>query len=193
MRVAIVTPPAAEPVTLAEAKTHARIDIDDDDALVSSLITAAREKCEAEIGQAFINTTFDLFLDNWPHDDLMRLKRELVLPRAPIVSVTSITYYDTSNALQTLDTTAYDVSLGLPGRIWRAFGQSWPILANKPDAVVIRFVAGYGATGASVPASIRAAIMMHVAHVYENRGESESEFSAATLTLLRSAAHGTYR
>ena len=36
----LATPPASEPVTLAEAKAHLRLEIDDDDALVAGLITA---------------------------------------------------------------------------------------------------------------------------------------------------------
>ena len=49
-------------------------------------------------------------------------------------------------------------------------GQSWPGTTLKTAAgVTITFVAGYGATSASVPESIRQAILLLVGHWYENR------------------------
>ena len=45
--------PTSEPVTLAEAKNFLRVTITDDDLLISSLITAAREACEAFTGRSF--------------------------------------------------------------------------------------------------------------------------------------------
>ena len=62
----LIDPPATEPVTVAEAKAHARIDIDDDDAMVAALITAARQWVEDTTGRCLITQQWKLTLDNWP-------------------------------------------------------------------------------------------------------------------------------
>jgi Phage gp6-like head-tail connector protein len=66
MRLVLVTPPAVEPVTLVDAKLHARIEFPDDDALVTSLITAARRYCETAIRAALVTQTWKLMLDSFP-------------------------------------------------------------------------------------------------------------------------------
>ena len=49
------TPPAVEPVTVAEAKAHLRVDISDDDTYIGTLITAAREWCEEYLDRSALN------------------------------------------------------------------------------------------------------------------------------------------
>jgi len=66
MSLTIVTPPAEEPVTLTEAKNHLRVDLSDDDSLISALIVAAREHAEAITRRAFITQTLKLSLDAFP-------------------------------------------------------------------------------------------------------------------------------
>lgn len=47
----LITAPAAEPITLAEAKLHARADTSAYDSLITALIVAAREECEHITGR----------------------------------------------------------------------------------------------------------------------------------------------
>ncbi len=161
----VVTPPALEPVSLAEAKLQCRLDDDltMDDQLISTLISAARGYCENETNRAFVNTTFDLKMDGF-------WDCEIRLPRAPASSVTSVTYLDTDGVSQTWSASEYSVDINAePGRITRAYGFSWPSTRCIENAVTVRYVAGYGAAASSVPEDIKAAMKLIIGHLYANR------------------------
>ena len=66
MGLQLVTPPAAEPVSLSEAKEHSRITGTDEDDLITTFIEAAREYCEEYQNRAYITQTWDLSLDEFP-------------------------------------------------------------------------------------------------------------------------------
>ena len=68
--------PAVEPVSLAEAKAHLRVDIDTEDAYISALIVAAREYCETYLDETMLNTQYVMKLDMFPV--------EIELPRPPM-------------------------------------------------------------------------------------------------------------
>jgi len=150
----------SEPVTTAEAKTYARIDISDDDTLIGTLITAARVHCEQVCRREFIDRTYKWFTEDWPDD------RVFNLPRYPANAVSSITYYDTDGNSQTLSSAVYTVGLySIPNQIWLSPDQDWPSLDDdRRYPVEVNFT-----TTPTVPETIKAAIKMLVAHWYENR------------------------
>ena len=163
---------ATEPVHLEYAKDHLRVDIADEDILVSNLITAAREYVERYCARSFVQHTY--------RADLVNFADIMVLPHRPIQSITSIKYYDTASpsVLQTLSTDIYTLQNDI---ILRNYGQSWPSVDVRADAVQITYSAGYSNlaspedTVANTPASVRAAILLLVADLYENReGQSGS-------------------
>jgi uncharacterized phiE125 gp8 family phage protein len=163
-QVRTITGPATEPVSLAEAKTHLRVDHNADDAQIATLITAAREHCEKIAWRAFITQTLELSLSGWPRDNLIRL------PMPPLVSVTSIVYYDEYNAAATMPNTDYIVVTDTePGLITLARDKTWPTPTLRTVAPIrVRYVAGYGAA-VNVPSRYRQAILLLVGHWYENR------------------------
>lgn len=179
----LVTPPAAEPISLAEAKAHLRVTFVEDDVLIAALAAAAREACEGEIDRSFIATGWRLGLDRfpWPENpvrsfDPRVFERPLVGSASPIrvpvgrlASVQSITYLDSEGVRQTLDPSAYTVEAGDAGRIVPAYGTSWPTHRVHPGSVLIDFTAGYGPAATDVPASVRAAILLTLGNLYENR------------------------
>jgi len=173
----IVTPPAAEPVSLAEAKLHLRDPNAAEDALVTTLIKAAREYCEGVLNRALITQTWDMFIDCWPSDGV------IYAPMAPLVSVTHVKYVDEAGTLQTLGAPAYQVDKDVePGRVLPAYGYTWPTLRpSYSSAVQVRFVAGYGADGTFVPQNIKQAILLAIGHWYENREDSVVGTIVATL------------
>lgn len=156
--------PSVEPVTTTEAKLHCRVDYDADDTLFAQWITAAREYAENYQRRALITQTFQMSLACFPCG-------EIVIPRPPLQSISSITYVDQDGTTQTWDSSKYQVDTsGLVGRVKPAYNESYP--STRPDtynAVVITFVAGYGAAATAVPSATKAAIKMIVSHLNENR------------------------
>jgi len=161
------TAPTEEPVSLEEAKDHLRVSTDTEDATIEAAIVAAREYCEAVTRRQFVTATYKLTLDSWP--SVIRP------PRPPLVSVTSIGYTDTNGDAQTFSSSNYTVdTYSEPGRIALAYGQSWPDVQSGIIApITVTYVAGYGAATA-VPRSIKAAMLLCIADLYEHR-EAMSE------------------
>lgn len=167
MGLTLVTAPASEPLTTAEAKSHLRVDISDDDTLIDAYVKAARQYVEEELGRALITQTWDYTLDEFPSDG-----SAIQLPKPPLVSVTSVSYVDTSGVTQTLSSSNYIVNTGtLKGEITLAYGASWPATREQAKAVTARFVAGYGAASA-VPESIRTAVRLALGDFYDLRSAS---------------------
>lgn len=174
MGLTLVTGPSTEPVTLAEAKAHCRVAISDDDGLIAGYIIAARMHLETETRRAFMTQTYDATFDyEWPRVwDRCKVdyRPQITLPKAPLQSVTSVTYVDDAGASQTLATDQYRVSAnGIEGLIEPAYNVSWPTVREQMGCVTVRFVCGYGANPSDVPEPLRQAILLLVGHFYENR------------------------
>ena len=159
-----LTPPAAEPLTLAEAKLHLRVDADitDDDSLISALIVTARQQAEHRTGRALVTQQWRYSVDAFPADSL-----ELPMPK--LQSVQAVTYLDNNGVRQTLANTEYDVITDeLVGSLIPAYGKSWPSCREHPGSVRVDYTCGFGAA-ADVPQSIKAWMLLAVAAWYENR------------------------
>lgn len=173
----LVTPPAEEPVSLAEAKLHLRVDHMEEDALIRALITAAREYVEMYTRRQLVTATWRLTLDCWPGC--------LRPPRPPLVAVTTIAYRDSTEVLQVVDPTTYRVDTSRePGRILLTTGASWPVAAPVPGAVQVEYTAGYGAASA-VPATFKQAILLYTGDLYEHREARDEGRFPENLTVCR--------
>lgn len=158
----LATAPVRRVVTLQECKDNMRVDTDDEDALIESLISAAIEQVETITRRSLVNRTYDVRFDG--------LRHKMELPRPPLASVTGVYYLDDDEAEQTVAATVYDVdTYNLFGAVCLADGQSWPVVGNYPSPVRIRYVAGYGDNPQDVPDTARHAIMLLVATWFENR------------------------
>jgi uncharacterized phiE125 gp8 family phage protein len=154
--------PAAEPVTLAEAKLHCKVDGTEDDALITALIVAARQQAEHRTGRALITQQWEQTLDSFPEDSVD-------LPKPNLVSVQSVTYLDADGVRQTLAGTEYQVVTDeLVGRLLPAYGKSWPSCRVQPGSVAINYTCGYG-NASAVPESIKSWIKMAVGTLYAQR------------------------
>lgn len=156
------TPPDAEPVSLNEAKAHARVYTDLDDAELTAFIAASRQMTEKATRRQLVTATWELVLGGFP-------PARFELPRPPFQAVSAITYYDLDNAEQTLSSDVYTTVPGsVFGLVELKYGQSWPSTYDRPDAVTVTFTAGYG-NAAAVPPLLKQSILMRVAHWYTHK------------------------
>jgi len=163
MALVMTAAPAGEPISLAEAKAHLRIDADDEDALLTSFITAARMFLERTLGLALITQGWSYFLDYWPPSCCV------TLPIAPVQAISAVTVHDGTGGSTTLDAAAYAVdTLSEPARLVLK-GTLPPVLSRALNAFEIAFSAGYGDEADDVPAPIRHALKLLVAHWFERR------------------------
>ena len=152
--------PTVEPLTVDQVMEPLRLD--EYETMLPLLIASARASAEAATSLALMTQTLDLYLDAFPC-------AEIVLPRSPLQSVTSITYTDTDGATQTLAASEYQVdTASAPPRIAPAYGKSWPSTRQQLNAVQVRFVCGHTAA-ASVPADIKAWMLLSIGAAYEHR------------------------
>jgi uncharacterized phiE125 gp8 family phage protein len=155
MPLAVVTRPAVEPVTVAAAKSHARIATAADDVMVDTLIRTARAQIEAMLGLALINQVWRL-LRPWPDNG------EILLPLRPAQSVTEVRAVGAAAALPT---TAWSLLIEEDGQGCVRIDPS----VTAASSVTVTLTAGYGPTADLVPASLRHAILLLTAHWYDNR------------------------
>lgn len=178
--------PAAELVSLAEAKAHCRVDDSDSDVLISALIKAATDHLDGYsgiLGRALITQTWAVDFPGF--SELMRL------PLGNLQAVSSVTYYDATNTVQTLSSSVYAAHSDHFGPILITKpDQEWPTTYARPDAVRVTWTAGYGATSASVPPAIKQAALLLIGHWYDTRatvniGNITSEIPFTVEALLQ--------
>jgi uncharacterized phiE125 gp8 family phage protein len=176
MSLQLNTPPAAEPVTLSQAKAWLRVESgDDEDALITSLIGAARARAEWHTGRAFVTQGWTLWLD--------RAAALAEIPLPPLQGVSAVTLYMDDDSALVLDPGQYRVdTVSDPGRVALKPGVG---LANLRalNALSIAFTAGYGGA-ADVPAPIAQAILQILSSLYEHRGGDRAPTPDAALALL---------
>jgi uncharacterized phiE125 gp8 family phage protein len=165
----LITAPTVEPLTLAEARLHLRLDSDDTEPnpLITALIVAARERAELETSRQLITATWSLVLPAFPCG-------VIELPRPPLVSVTGVTYVDLAGVTQTWSSSEYQfIAPSGPycgrGLLAPRYGYTYP--DTQPDtlaAVTVTFTAGYGANASSVPQSIKQAMLLLISDWYQH-------------------------
>ena len=167
-------------MSLADAKLHLRVDFIDDDALITALISAARQAAEMLTGRQIVTARWKLVLDSFPGPSLMGVPagdpfslpgHAILLPKCPLAAVVSIQYLDMSGTWQTMPATDYTVDAACePARITPVFGKIWPISLPQIGSVAVTFDAGYG-PASSVPEGIKSWIKLRLGSLYAHREE----------------------
>lgn len=189
-RLRLVTDATSEPVSLADAKSFCRVDIPDEDALITSLIIAARRYVEKETGLALMTQAWTAVIDRWPDgvqqgiggpwwDGVREAPMSIVaptttleIPKRPFQAVTSIKLRDAYGALTTVDSSVYFTEVSdMRGRVNRKLGQIWPVvILAQSGAIEIAFTAGFDASPyPGVPDDLLTAIKILVKHWFDNR------------------------
>lgn len=175
----IIEAPAAEPISIDEARAHLEAqryeesDVDPlDDAKIEGWISAAREHCENFLGLSLATCTLEIALDQFPLST-SPTGLPIELPMGPVREIIFVSWSDESDG--ELDAADYVLDdFAQPSRL-RPTGAAWPAIAASPNAVRIRYVAGYGVDtdgGEPLPKAIRAAMLLILGHLYRNREDS---------------------
>lgn len=181
----------SEPITLTEAKAQLRESSSDNDAMITALIIEAREEIEADTWRALVPTTKVVQLRGFPVAEVGAFglvnpsPLQIVLPRPPLVSITSIMYLDANGASQSYDVGTLRVDIRhQPGTIEPPHNTPWPETRDDPGAVVITYVCGY-ANAAAVPQMLKQAMLLLISELYEHAEPNELSKAAGGIGQAR--------
>lgn len=164
--VSVITPSTVRAVDLDWARTHLKAISTDEDVLIESWILAAQTYFTEYTSRPIGRTTYELWLDGFPHE------RKIELPHPPLLEVVSFQYVKA-------DGTVVDVTDGgSPEGLWQSKapggvyarrgwvelteGSAWPIAKDESAAVRIRYAAGYTDSDGDAPDLVKAAVMLLV-------------------------------
>jgi uncharacterized phiE125 gp8 family phage protein len=182
MALIMTSGPAYEPITLAEAKLHLRVDTTAEDGLISSLILTSRLHVETALDLALITQSWSYFLDAWPGDPIINL------PLRPVQSINAVRLYADDGTYETIAPSRYLLDGGsTPARMVRRDASTFPRPRRIANGIEIAFTAGYGHVAADVPATVRHAILLLVAHWYEHREIIDAEPTTIRIPSLVSS------
>ncbi len=161
----LVSGPGAEPLTLPEANAWLRLDTDEEDAIVLSLVTAARMMIEREARRLLMTQSWQITTDCWPENGI------LTLPIGPVASISAIRVSDSTGVATLLPTETY--------RLEAARDPALIILTGAPPrpgqsigGIEIDLICGFGDEASDVPEPLRHAIRLLVARWFEHRGDA---------------------
>lgn len=182
MTLHLLSPPAVDPVSLAEAKAWLRVAHGEEDALITELIRAAAARIEAETGLALIARSYRETLDAWPARRLSACGQAVRVLRGPLISVEAVRTYARDGAVTLWDPAEYRVETGEPGRIIAVYPFSPPQPWRTAGGIEIDFTAGVATSPADVPAALREAILRLAAQSYATAEPAESAQRGAALS-----------
>ena len=151
-------------ISTADAKLFLKVDINDDDDVINLLVKAATESAQEYTNRFFLSTTLEQYGTTFA--DIRSLFK------SPVADLTHVKYYDTDNVQQTLSSSVYQVTPAIePSTLMLKVDQSYPDVADREDAVLVKYTVGYGTATTDVPYAIIQAVYLTIGHWYQNRQE----------------------
>lgn len=210
-RLTVSSAASTDILTTAEVKTHLRVTHSAEDTYIGTLIKVATSYAEKYCAGNFINTTYTMTMEDWsdvfvsnstlgttsnllksytypfggyysPYTGLA----QIILPKAPVNSVSSITYFDSDNSSQTWSSSNYNVinPENQKGLIESVDGADYPSIYSRGDAITITFVSGYGSAASDVPEPIKQAVLLIIGNLYEKREDMVRKMPTTSEYLL---------
>lgn len=202
-------------ISLATAKSFLRITNSAEDTLITSFISAAIQVAENYTNSKFLEVEYNMLMENWEdvyvsNHYAITLSNgtylttggyigkdglnQIVIPYAPLASITHLKYYDSANVQQTWTASNYSANkfINQKGFLEIKEGITTPTLYYRADAIEIRFKAGYGTAGSDVPEAIKSGILLILGFMYEKREDSISRLPKASEYLLDPYRFKTY-
>lgn len=171
-------------ITLDEAKEQCRVAHNDEDLLIERLALAAADYLDGPEGAVGICLALQTWQVSFKPDEL-----RIRVPIVPAIALTALEYFDTENAVQTLDVADYLTFYGSDSSYIEPKNGKWPTVYDRPDAVTATITAGKGA-----PENIRHAALLMVAHWYNHReavsGSQATELPMAAQMLIAKSRIG---
>ena len=161
--------PGSPPISRQQVKDWLKLSTDADDKLISGLIETAVVFGENYTGREFRANTWTLKLDCFT--------TRIELRRDPVASVTSVKYNDEAGDAQTVSSGDYYLKkLTQMSEILLVPDADWPAddISEREQFITIEFVTEAYRSDESV----RDALLRHIAHLYENRGDCSTEDAA---------------
>ncbi len=189
MSLNLKTAPASEPLTLSEVKDYLRIQDTQDDALLTALITASRERAEAFTRRVWITQTWTLWLDRFPKEKASRKGWEsnaqwISIPKPPLQSVAFLKTYDATNTATEFNPARYLVdNISVPGRIALNESETWPVDLRPVQSIEIEFTAGYG-LASDVPEPVRQGMLLWIKLAYASKARLFEKDSGGDLLAM---------
>uniref|UniRef100_E6VEP0 PhiE125 gp8 family phage protein n=1 Tax=Rhodopseudomonas palustris (strain DX-1) TaxID=652103 RepID=E6VEP0_RHOPX len=173
MPMLLLAGPAIEPWTVADLKSFLRVEHDADDAVIASLLTAARAQIEAATGRMLLAQRWRLVRDAWPRDG------RIVLRGGPLRALIAVRSYDERGYAHGLDLDSF--VLDLAGDVIASPPWALPEPGRDVAGIELDLELGYGTTPDDVPPPLRHAVRTLVAQWYDNRGDAASGAGTAVL------------
>jgi hypothetical protein len=189
MELQLITPPS-QLISTSEAKTYLRVDNSAEDAVIDMMVNSAVRFVEESTGIKLLTQTWKVWFDSFGGQSIndewwdgtkelplsaLNSMQKLVIPFAPLASITSLKTYDQGNVESTFSSSNYFVkTAGLRPAIILNDNNVWPVNLRSQNAIEVTFVVGKASASLVDPDLVRASYLM-LAHYYENRGDETQE------------------
>ncbi|HZS63568.1 MAG TPA: head-tail connector protein [Xanthobacteraceae bacterium] len=157
----LLSGPAAEPLTLDEAKAYLRVEHSDDDLTIAALIAGSRIHVERQTRRALITQSWRIVRDGWPADG------RISLSPSPLQDIVAARVYELDGSTRDIGLQAFVIDKGAAAIAFAPWALPQP--GRIAAGIEIDIRVGYGDAAADVPEPLRQAIRLLVAHWYENR------------------------
>ena len=181
--ITVATENSQEPLSLQEVKEYLRLEDGIDERLLRPFIVTARRFAEEYMNRTLMQTTYNLFIDGYDEmaDPLFEgvrvgpylnyYKNYIDIPKSPVISVSAVSTFSDDDTETTFASTRYFLdNVREPARIVLRQGETFPTALRVANAIKVVFVAGYSSAFA-IPEPIKLAMLQHIAHLYEHRGD----------------------